>query len=343
MSTEKQFKRDSSPAASQGMLHQADLAIREFNFWTGWCASSTAPSPQSGNAASSKNFRRPLSRARTSEGILEPLSNSPKSKPNQNSPTIPFFDKENPARFLALLKGVSKRVDENAGVRRYDLARPSAPIHDIANLKRKRPQPTRVGSSSDAKRLRPCGEEPGDNGRKYELPYLKVQHLRGYQSVPDVTSEDVIPKELQDGPHDLPQFSPTFSHPLSKQKPAFDDTGSGLPKLHPLLQKASSEPSSMTPTPNKHAMTMGTANSTPVTVESRLRNTLSPESGTSSRTSTPCAAGKGSVRRPVLGMRRTRTMVAQTRTPPDLPTRQKAFKPPLLSNRSQQSEMDWNQ
>lgn len=325
-------------------------------FTIGWPLGpfSTESSTQSDSGNLSAFSRRPLSRTRTPEENIEPRSDPTKSSASDRTSPIPFFDKENPARFLALLKGVSARVDENAGLRNYDISGPSGPTDGIAKLKRKRPQITSVGRALVAKRIRPNisrGENAGENGRisnEFRPALPKSQNLRGYQSLPNVTCEDIFSQETRESQDEPCRISPSFSQkfkdpplppPSAKQKSDFDATTSSQPKLHPLLQKARSEPSSMTPRGSDFRVA---SNSTTETGVLHSGKTISPALATSSCTSTPGAAERfPSSRPPVLGMRRNRTMPSQRYgwTTPDLPTKQKGFKPPLLPNQSQQSNL----
>lgn len=299
--------------------------------------------PSDGENSHPKHTRRPFSRARPeSESVIDPRFNAAASKPTTS--TIPFFDKENPARFLAILKGVSARVDKNAEMRADDVAGPAC---SVAKIKRKRPQMTSVGHSPVAKRVRggSSANGHGDNGED-ERPST-LQKLRGYHSLPNVTSQDGISPLANESRarhlllHELPQISPTLSpksqdpppHPAATQIPELHDSRRDSLSLHPLLQKAPSEPLFVTRTCDSSpqvAMTPSLANSAPVT-------SITPSPGsTTYRISTPCTSGKSSARPPILGMRRTRTLPSGPQNGLDLPTRQKGFRPPLLSGRSQQ-------
>jgi len=357
VSTRKRFQRDRSP---EGILPINIILGDMLIFALGWQLDpfSTEPSTQSDSGNLSAFSRRPLSRTHTSEENIGPRSDPAKSSASDCTSPIPFFDKANPARFLALLKGVSARVDENAGLRNYDISGPSGPTDGIAKVKRKRPQMTSIGRSLAAKRIRP-NTSGGENAGEFRPALAMSQDLRGCQSLPNVTSEDIFSqetKESQDEPvlfNGPSRISPSFFQkfkdpplppPSEKQKTNFDDTKSSQTKLHPLLEKAPSEPSSMTPPRGPHsrvARIRGSSNSTPDT-GLYSGKTLSPELSASSRTSTPGAAEKfSSSRLPVLGMRRNRTLPSQrygfqTGTTLVLPTKQRGFKPPLLPNQSQQ-------
>lgn len=342
VSTENHFN---SPSGSQGMLciigSQNDIFIPAIEGSLSCLDKSRTLSSQSDNvhASLSKNIKRPLFTSRTSEGNIEFPAKSTTSELN---PSIPFFDEKNPARFLALLKGVSARVDENAGVRNHDLTGPSGVINDFAKLKRKRPQMNGVAHSLAAKRVRSSTLENGKSGENacdvLESPSLKSQSLQTYQSLPDIASEERISRRGQEV-NELPQVGPTFSQNVREPCPTneSDNTRSGDLKLHPLLRKAAPRTSSMTSTHSRVAVSMNFSNP----VNDDPGKTLSPVSPTSSHTSTPVFAAKYSGRPPALGMRRTRTMPSQlyglqNRTIPDVRPREKIFRPPLLSDRSQQ-------
>ena len=299
---------------------------------------SSPPSDGENSIVHRKHARRPLSRARPeSESFIDPHLHASTSKPttSYHNSSIPFFDKENPSRFLAILKGVSARVDENAGMGSNDVARPSrsGPDDGIAKFKRKRPQITSVGHSPVAKRVRPGSSGNRETGEDERAS--TSQNLRGHHSLPNLTSHDGISLLAEESQarrlllHEIPRISPTLSPPPHPQEPDFHHP---IRDSYPLLQ-TSPEPSFVTPTcdsSSRVAMTPSLANSTPVT-------SITPSPGsTTSRMSTPCTAGKTSARPPILGMRRTRTLPSGSQTGIDLPTRQKGFRPPLLSGRSQQ-------
>lgn len=344
--------------------------------------------------SSSKSSRICLPRVRYFEDSPQSLFESTSS---DFGLSLPFFDKKNPTRFLDIVKGVSARVNENAGVGRKD-GPGSAEM--TRKFGKKRPRTASFGSLSEPKRgrLGPSSSTTknvsinGDKGKgRDKAPYQNgdassdSRSLQGHQSMPNVfLPQDVFPKSAEhrghgvlkhaddsEGQGSLPTPSQTKMPPPPaplRQPPCFKHnsahlSSSSIDKQTPTAAKNLDPPKS-DPTPKLHPLLLPKSSSTPYSrskshsskapVGHQLRtNSFPHEKGKlvlsqanilvtaaatpAPLTSNPSTAGKLSSRPPVLGMRRTHTYPCRSSNNQNLPTKQKGFKPPLMSSSQPQA------
>jgi len=111
---------------------------------------STAPGPNlNPGKPSSRSLRRNPARLRHTGTEPSSPQSAPKPITSDHVSSMPFFDKRNPSRFFAVLKGVSARVDEEAGVTKQQVA--GSPGYLTSRKKRR---PVSVRDAPEAKKGR---------------------------------------------------------------------------------------------------------------------------------------------------------------------------------------------
>ena len=376
----------------------------------GFSALSTRDSTSSSSSLVGLSSSTELSSSKSSRTCLPRVryfEDSPQSLSESTSPdfglSLPFFDKKNPTRFLDIVKGVSARVDENAGVGRKDGPR-SAEMTRKFGKKRPRtasfgnlsePKRGRLGSSSSATKENVSINSDKGKGRgkashqNGDASSDSTRSLQGHQSMPNVClPQDLFSKSAEypgqgvskhgdlEGQGTLrtpsqtkmpPPPAPLRQPPCSKHNSAHLSYSS-IDKQTPTAPK-SSDPTKSDPTPKLHPLLLPKSPSNscsrskshpraPVGHQPRT-NSFPHENGNlgvsqanilptpaplaSNSSSNPSTAGKLSSRLPVLGMRRTHSHPCHSSLNQNLPTKQKGFKPPLMSSsqpqaRSQQSQ-----
>ncbi|KDR70170.1 hypothetical protein GALMADRAFT_271603 [Galerina marginata CBS 339.88] len=348
--------------------------------------SSSAFTPTSASANKQPHAStRPHLRARISETKSRPTSLS-SSSPNVASP-LPFFDKTNPSQFLDILKGVSARVDENAGVRpRKSAGNIAGPTRPIKTNGKKRSRGVSLGGSPDmsgvaaavgrAKKGRvdtlrgmeakpdikdkgkgrasplppPDADGRGPTGQAYEsgVPSSSTSTLASNETLTMDVDDDLsvtyhrlspkTPSQARMPPPPVPRTKPpdaSSSRQSHHQLPTrhVESKPAPAPKFHPLLVEPppKSNPSTHKPQPTTAAHPIPKPEPKP------LRQPVQAPAPT------PPFANSQSSRPPVLGMRRTHTfptsgMSTSLHKSGALPTKQKSFKPPLLSASQPQSQ-----
>jgi len=156
---------------------------------------STVPGPNlNPGEPSSRSLRR--NPARLHHTGTEPSSPQSAPKPITSS-SMPFFDKRNPSRFFAVLKGVSARVDEKAGVTKQQVA--GSPDY-LTSRKKRRPASVRDAPEAKKGRVDVFGGKARhhdmiaeDKGKAraqdtYQDGSLKSSNLQSHRSMPNVTS-----------------------------------------------------------------------------------------------------------------------------------------------------------
>ena len=299
--------------------------------------------------------------------------------------TMPFLDEANPSQFFDILKGVSARLDESAGVSKKDAF---SPLRSMKTSKtRKRARPASLGSTSDAKRGRvgSLKATEGDSSRitekgkgkalsaevesPSEISFLStgysrddssmdVEESRGVVSAtysqaemppppapptkhPGPIKEGLPPAEFKVTPRALQHESFSRDHGRIDSKPR---KPAPVPKLHPLLLQpqapqalsSNSQTSILSPKPQLPLSNRPPDNRTIISQTAPFHDTTRP-SGPPSSNPGPISSQS---RLPALGMRRTNTFPSRSTaisTSGGLPTRQKGFKPPLLSSSQQQN------
>ncbi|PPQ89309.1 hypothetical protein CVT25_000376 [Psilocybe cyanescens] len=369
-------------------------------------------------ASSSKPPSSSRPRPRPSEAKSRPKS-STSDAPSADSPmAIPFLDKTNPAQFLDILKGVSAKVDANAGVRPRGGVIDSLLPSRIEKAK-KRTRGGSVGSSADAlalqaKKVRVESLRQAQVKDKGKGRAVHVEGQAGQESLPgtsttsratpnpvdswgdssfmdvddrDKSMDDVsaagflfaqsrpaltkTPSQARMPPPPAPMTKhPTISSSASTStsvtrlhnshhedpKGPSSRTSDRTPKYHPLLLQQASKPTNSNSSVNpsiqssqQHPLPDTSKQEQQSTaVQTSLDRAPKAEPGKprpcepTPPTSTP-VSGSQSSRPPALGMRRTHTypsvgMVPSIQKSGALPTKQKGFKPPLLSSSQPQPQ-----
>ena len=324
---------------------------------------------------SSKSLRRNSARLRyTGTGPSSPQSAAKPITSDQVS-SMPFFDKRNPSRFFAVLKGVSARVDEKAGVTKQQIT--ESPDYLINARFYKKRRPISHGDAPEAKlgrvdvyrgKARHHDMIAEDNRAQdtFQDVSLKPSNLQCYRSMPNVTSLQSTGVECSrdDSSVDidsLPEVSFTSSQttmpppsglpkkplicaptrqatlPNTKHNARVKRAKTDVvPQLHPLiLRNSSSKPTSGT--------CLKAPIHPPISHSSSVETCATAKEG---RSRAPLASSlemvqiKSRARPPQLGMRRAHTLPSQSIQidKGSLPTSQRRFKPPYPQSRSQQHQ-----
>ncbi|KAF9465456.1 hypothetical protein BDZ94DRAFT_1320270 [Collybia nuda] len=338
----------SSQLSSCAALNSLILEIparRKITHDTSWYnqEASTSTSSQPNGTSNHRPLVRSNSRARFNR-LSEPGTHPP--------PDLTLFNKKDPMQFLDLIKGVSERVDENAGLR-------SARGSDKSGMKRKtRASASGVGevhakargvrlsyaSEGQNKASRIKGKQRADGGgdTEYEshspdgthrsLPNLSssmstAASSSSLRSINTSISTDVDASMSMDTMMDLDESGHNISLPSMSKR--HSGTSYPPPSNHINTQASPDPPTvphKVTPEPKLH----------PLLTQQKTRPQKQPTPKLqffpppSSQRVPSMSQVSGPVRVPALGMRRTASTPAATTTHNALPTRQKGFKPPLL-------------
>jgi len=339
----------------------------------------TAPGPNlNPGEPSSRSLRRNPARLRHTGTEPSSPQSAPKPITSDHVSSMPFFDKRNPSRFFAVLKGVSARVDEKAGVTKQVAGSPDY----LASRKKRRPVSVRDAPEAKKGRVDVFGEKARhqdviaeDKGKAraqdtHQDGSLKSSNLQSHRSMPNVTSLPSTGVEYPTYSRDdssmdidsLPEVSFTSSQ-------ATMPPPSGLPKkplicgptrlsMQPKLpqQNSSLKKAKSTVVPQLHPLILQNSSSKPSTCpkapihpprshSTSLERCAMAKEGRSRAllaSSPETVPIKSRARPPQLGMRRAHTLPGQS-TQTDkgsLPTTQRRFRPPYPQSRSQQRAVE---
>ncbi|PPQ71197.1 hypothetical protein CVT26_011010 [Gymnopilus dilepis] len=230
------------------------------------------------DSTSTRPSSRPPSRSRVSDTKSRPRSSSnAPSKDVTNLPLpprtpLPYFDANNPEKFLDIVKGVAKRLDENAGLRpratksvsSSNILTGSSSSIRTAMTAQKRPRVQSHGSTSenmkDAKRQKSHAEIPKDG--KKDKGKMKEEDVRTADLEVDMDDQPKTSSQLRMPPPVLPAI-PLQRDVKQEALPAPASSSSSLhhhghynvnptptpesvrtPRLHPLLVQQSQGKSS---------------------------------------------------------------------------------------------------